>query len=280
MEIEYKGNNYSEGSRNDWLQIIDVLEITSTINRSKLKVKCLRCNKIFNTTLKTFLIKRDCGCDKFYSKIGTTADFHIVLNFSHYGMNGDAMFRLKCLEFGEIKTRKFTDINKRRVTCSHGKRNYHGKSDTPTYRSWSMMRYRCNNMDHPKAKYYILKGITYPPEWEYFENFLKDMGERPDGTSLDRVDSNLSYSKENCRWADIETQTKNKKGHGGKFSKFKGAYYSSKDDRWFSSIQYQDYKGYLGTFPDELSAAKAWDKVAEKLGLYTNKDLGLYEDDL
>lgn len=83
--------------------------------------------------------------------------------------------------------------------------NYrHGYFGTPTYKSWSEMKYRCN---HNIKKY---KNINYCKEWENFEIFLKDMGERPQNTSLDRIDVNGNYEPKNCRWATFEQQENNK----------------------------------------------------------------------
>ena len=81
----------------------------------------------------------------------------------------------------------------------------HGMYGTPTYKSWSEMKSRCGN---PKRKDYV--NVTYCEEWEDFQNFFKDMGERPHDTTLDRVDVHKGYCKENCRWADRHTQATNK----------------------------------------------------------------------
>lgn len=83
--------------------------------------------------------------------------------------------------------------------------NYkHGYYGTPTYQSWKEMKYRCN---HNVRKY---KNVSYCDSWEKFENFLKDMGERPDNTTLDRIDFNGNYEPSNCRWAVNEVQQNNK----------------------------------------------------------------------
>jgi hypothetical protein len=80
----------------------------------------------------------------------------------------------------------------------------HGFYGTPTYKSWSEMKYRCNK----NIKKY--KNITYCKRWEKFENFLEDMGVRPKNTSLDRIDFNGNYEPFNCRWANNEIQQNNK----------------------------------------------------------------------
>lgn len=85
----------------------------------------------------------------------------------------------------------------------------HGMSETPEYNSWRAMKERCNN---PKNSHYHLyggRGISYTPEWENFENFFADMGYRPEGKTLDRIDVNANYSKENCKWSDISEQNTN-----------------------------------------------------------------------
>lgn len=71
------------------------------------------------------------------------------------------------------------------------------------------MKSRCDNPKNPAFKYYGGRGISYDVSWESFDQFLVDMGERPTGTSLDRIDSNGPYNKGNCRWVDSLTQAQN-----------------------------------------------------------------------
>lgn len=92
---------------------------------------------------------------------------------------------------------------------THGHKK--GRLASPTYFSWQAMRTRCRNPNHKHWKHYGGRGITICPEWDSFEVFLADMGERPSGTSIDRIDPNKGYCKENCRWADAKTQANNKR---------------------------------------------------------------------
>ena len=81
------------------------------------------------------------------------------------------------------------------------------------YHSWNGMKNRCNNPNLKEYKNYGGRGIGYSDEWEYFENFYRDMGKRPEGTTLDRIDVDKDYSKENCRWATREQQQRNQRTH-------------------------------------------------------------------
>jgi hypothetical protein len=87
----------------------------------------------------------------------------------------------------------------------------HGMTKTRTYVSWRSMISRCTLPSMPSYKNYGGKGIGYDPLWQDFQKFLFDMGERPQGMTLDRIDSGKSYSKDNCRWATPAQQQANRK---------------------------------------------------------------------
>lgn len=92
-------------------------------------------------------------------------------------------------------------------TGSHKNR----KRPSATYNAWCCMKTRCTNKNHDKYHLYGGRGIGYCKEWESFENFVADMGEKPDGCSLDRIDNYKGYSKDNCRWATREQQSANRR---------------------------------------------------------------------
>lgn len=88
----------------------------------------------------------------------------------------------------------------------------HLMTNTPTYHSWQSMKKRCKNPTDKRYDQYGGRGITYSEKWEKFEGFLEDMGVKPQGRySLDRIDVNLGYFKENCRWATDMEQANNKR---------------------------------------------------------------------
>lgn len=96
--------------------------------------------------------------------------------------------------------------NKEVNTAKNAKHGYFG---TPTYKSWDKMIQRCTNPNCPEYVWYGKRGILVCEEWKDFANFLVDMGERPAGTSIDRINVNLGYFKDNCRWANAEVQANN-----------------------------------------------------------------------
>lgn len=98
----------------------------------------------------------------------------------------------------------------------------HGKSRTKTHNSWLAMKQRCQYEGHPEFHRYGAAGIKVCERWNNsFESFLEDMGEKPDGMSLDRINSSGNYEPGNCRWATTAQQNRNRKSninitHNGK----------------------------------------------------------------
>jgi hypothetical protein len=110
-----------------------------------------------------------------------------------------------------VKHNRVSNCKKCRSDLTALKKRTHGMKNTSTYSSWRAMKDRCQN---PKSKDFLSYGgigITICDEWaNSFEQFYKDMGERPRGTSIDRINNKLGYSPENCRWASNLKQQLNK----------------------------------------------------------------------
>jgi hypothetical protein len=135
---------------------------------------------------------------------------------------GQTKFVCDC-ECGNQTTVRGTDLKSGNTTsCGCVKKNVgytsnlkHGGAKgnhTGAYRSWKSMKQRCTDPNSRGWKEYGAVGVTVCDRWlESFENFLSDMGERPDGYSLERIDVFKGYAPENCKWIPLKEQAKNQR---------------------------------------------------------------------
>jgi len=125
--------------------------------------------------------------------------------------------KLTCLRTGNTKSCGCI----RRDIVSLRFRKHYGKG-TPEYTSWQLMKDRCYNQNNKTFSYYGGKGVRVDDKWiDDFTVFLSDMGKKPGKShTLDRVNGDLNYSKENCRWATKTEQVRNRKNT--KFIEYKG----------------------------------------------------------
>jgi hypothetical protein len=83
------------------------------------------------------------------------------------------------------------------------------RTGSRSYRCWQAIKQRCLNPNNASYRHYGGRGITICERWMNFDAFLEDMGDAPDGLSLDRINNDGGYCPENCRWADKKTQSRN-----------------------------------------------------------------------
>ncbi len=132
----------------------------------------------------------------------------------------------------------------------------------PLYATWNRMRDRCNNPNHHAYHLYGGRGIKVCQEWDEFWQFVEDMGERPEGLQLDRIDNDAGYSKDNCRWASKKQQARNRKLKEDNVSGHRGVSWYSKTGKWLANIKV-DGKSYSLGYYDDLNQAVEARQAAE-----------------
>jgi hypothetical protein len=121
------------------------------------------------------------------------------------------MFLCKCScgKFAEMLIGNITSGASKSCGCT---KTRHGLRHTDTYQIWTHLKHRCSNQNSTVYKNYGGRGISFDPRWSKFENFIEDMGLRPSKElSIDRIDNDGDYCKDNCRWTTMDVQANNRR---------------------------------------------------------------------
>ena len=141
-----------------------------------------------------------------------------AIKFSHRDKNHYQCWLFKC-ECGNTKVAKVSIVkNGLLKSCGclvkENKFNLtHGMARTRTYYVWANIKDRCLNPKNPRYKDYGGRGIIVCPEWMKFKNFFADMGKKPEGLSIDRIDNDKNYCESNCKWSTPKEQANNRRNN-------------------------------------------------------------------
>jgi hypothetical protein len=137
----------------------------------------------------------------------------------------------------------------------------------PLYIIWKNIRARCYQPGATGYKYYGGRGIHMCASWLYsFDMFVEDMGERPDGHSVDRINNDGNYSPHNCRWTTDVVQANNQGMRTDNKSGVVGVSYIKNRDLWLARVRHNRRRVSLGVFPTVKAASESiqrWKKEQE-----------------
>ena len=189
----------------------------SHINKNGAAVWHCRCNCGNTTKTRGYSLKSgdttSCGCLRIEALSGQKFGRLTVKDFSHRNKRGKTVWNAIC-QCGTNK-KILADSLKSGKTRSCGCiRSTHGYSGHPLYKVWNGMVARCENPKSINYHNYGGRGISVCKAWRGSVGaFIQDMGARPVGTSLDRIDNSGDYTLKNCRWATAEQQNRNSRNN-------------------------------------------------------------------
>lgn len=236
------------------------------------KVSCKLCGKTYDKVRQDGLTKKVCCQKKDKAElipIGTK--FNMLTNIGESHRDDGVVYNWLC-DCGNIVKRQAGHIKTGSTkSCGCYKEHligrpveHHGLTKTKEYKTWRGIISRTETAYESTRKWYFDKGIQVCESWrKSFLQFYNDMGDCPDGYSLDRIDPDGDYCKENCRWASIDLQSINKGKYSNNTSGVRGVSLDKASGKYSAYIYYKTKKYDLGFYTTIEEAALAREE-AEK----------------
>ena len=136
----------------------------------------------------------------------------------------------------------------------------HSMTSSREYQSWASMIQRCYNPKSKAYKNYGGRGITVCERWRSFTSFYADMGERPEGRSIHRIDVNGNYEPGNCKWATASEQSRHQRLHKNNTSGYRGIHFDH--GKWTAAVCIDSKTAYLGRYKTKEEAARTYNQAA------------------
>lgn len=160
-------------------------------------------------------------------------------------------------------SQKNCEASRQRFIALNKSRAIHNMTDTPTWLTWKAIHSRCKDPNASGYKRYGGRGITICERWKEFMKFYDDMGKRPIGKTIDRINNDGNYEPSNCRWATPSEQAKNrimpKRGpYKNSKSGYVGVYWNKETNNWRASKKIADKMIHIGMFNSIEEARDAY----------------------
>lgn len=178
-----------------------------------------------------------------------------------------ALYKCSCGTEFKAQINSVKSGNAKSCGCLRGAN--HSLSNHKLYSVWRDMISRTSNEKNSSYKYYGEIGISVCDEWKDVSRFINDMeSSYIAGLSLDRINNDLGYCKENCRWTTCSIQAQNTRLLAiNNTSGYRGVSYCSDRDKWAAAISVNNIVHKLGRFSTAIEAAKAYDDYVIKHNL-------------
>lgn len=193
----------------------------------------------------------------------------------------------KCGGLKDYRAKICKDCRNKDMSGKNNPNYSHGQASssnmTKEYMIWSQMKSRCLRPTHKQFNEYGGRGISVCKEWiESFNAFYRDMGPKPEGFSIERINNDGNYEPSNCKWTDRRSQNTNKRDYKNNKCGVKGIYLRNRGSRsyWAVGITFNKVRYSKEGFKTKEDAKEYYDVMMSKLlelerdGVYlTNKDL-------
>lgn len=243
------------------------------------EVRC-RCGEVFSKPRYKYNAStkkcRNCAMTKLFD-VGTKAE-RLTFLYRLPKLKSDQCYKFACVcdcgnltvvesrNFGVTKSCGCLVVEKVRQM-----RTTHGMSSTRVHSIWKGMIARSKDTKGSRAKDYALRGISVEESWMKFENFYKDMGDPPEGMSLDRINNNKGYSKENCRWATLSQQQSNRRQKNSTSGRI-GVNWDKKTCSWKVRLRVNKVDIWLGRYEEYDEACRVIEESELKHLGYSRRD--------
>lgn len=242
------------------LTVVEKVSTNGTVDGTVWRAQCY-CGGTIDIPHKTVTGKKKLNCGCGIRKTGLEGTQYGKLTLVDESPKKDAsgvrVVSVECscgIDSFYVRLNNLTSGNTTSCGCQQGT---HKMSNTRTYQIWEGMKRRCRPDLYETYPYHSGRGITVCDEWDKFENFYADMGLAPNDMSLDRIDVNGNYCKENCRWATNSIQGYNKGLDPNNTSGKSGVSFYKQAGKWSAEIHVNNEHIRLGMFVNFEDAVKA-----------------------